>query len=196
MYSESIMNLDGYPSGRPVTLAMQPMNDAQRPRRWLHLLVAHFHAGHTALPSHMGLTPAGFAALQDESGYAEENAGPSLNEILVLRDQVMALRAEECAELQAWLSGYVRQDVADMAVIVAHASMGFRHLWEDLGLDSRAELRALMRDCFPELDQRNSQNMRWKKFFYRERCLAEGNMLCRSPSCQLCHEREQCFEPT
>ncbi|WP_251267648.1 nitrogen fixation protein NifQ, partial [Enterobacter hormaechei] len=41
----------------------------------------------------------------------------------------------------------------------------------------------------------NQHNMRWKKFFYRQRCLLQqGEVICRSPSCDECRERSACFE--
>jgi hypothetical protein len=52
-----------------------------------------------------------------------------------------------------------------MAQIVAEVALAFNHLWEDLGLDSRAELGRLMSDCFPLLVVQNVHHMRWKKFF-------------------------------
>ena len=79
--------------------------------------------------------------------------------------------------------------------IIAVASMGFNHLWQDLGLDSRQSLRELMQCCFPELVAMNSQNMRWKKFFYRQQCALGGNYVCRAPSCDECVERASCFAP-
>lgn len=83
-----------------------------------------------------------------------------------------------------------------MAQIVAEVALAFNHLWEDLGLDSRAELGRLMSDCFPQLVVQNVHHMRWKKFFYRQRCLqSQGEIVCRSPSCDECLERSLCFEP-
>ncbi|MDP0971933.1 nitrogen fixation protein NifQ, partial [Klebsiella pneumoniae] len=71
-----------------------------------------------------------------------------------------------------------------MAPIVAGAALAFNHLGADLGLDSRAERGRLMRDCFPQLVAQNVHHMRWKKFFYRQRCLqSQGEIVCRSPSC-------------
>ena len=59
--------------------------------------------------------------------------------------------------------------------------MGFRHLWEDLGLGvPPAVCGSLMTECFPELVTLNQQDMRWKKFFYRQRCEQEG-AICAAP---------------
>ncbi len=111
----------------------------------------------------------------------------------LLLQTLILQRQAECQELDTWLQGYVRPEVREMATILAHACMGFRHLWEDLGLESRQLLRSLMTECFPELVTLNQQDMRWKKFFYRQRCEQEGGYLCRAPSCHACHERANCF---
>jgi nitrogen fixation protein NifQ len=105
------------------------------------------------------------------------------------------MREQECQELEQWLTGYQQPDAAPMARIIAVASMGFNHLWQDLGLASRQSLRELMQCCFPELVAMNSQNMRWKKFFYRQQCALGGNYVCRAPSCDECVERASCFAP-
>ncbi|HIH6656986.1 TPA: nitrogen fixation protein NifQ, partial [Klebsiella michiganensis] len=90
---------------------------------------------------------------------------------------------------------WMQQEAGPMAQIIAEVSLAFNHLWQDLGLASRAELRLLMIDCFPQLVAMNEHNMRWKKFFYRQRCLLQqGEVICRSPSCDECRERSACFE--
>ncbi|MCB2080907.1 MAG: nitrogen fixation protein NifQ, partial [Novosphingobium sp.] len=51
--------------------------------------------------------------------------------------------------------------------MIARRSLRPNHLWQDLGLANRGELTALMERHFPRLASRNSQDMKWKKFFYR-----------------------------
>ncbi len=80
-----------------------------------------------------------------------------------------------------------------LASILTRRSMSPNHLWQDLGLNSRAELGRLMREFFPALAERNSQNMKWKKFFYRCLCEMEGFTLCAAPSCQQCSDHGLCF---
>ena len=67
------------------------------------------------------------------------------------------------------------------------------HLWQDLGLANRGELSLLMERHFPRLAQRNSNDMKWKKFFYRMMCSSEGFRLCAAPVCTECDDFEDCF---
>ncbi|WP_235984511.1 nitrogen fixation protein NifQ [Mesorhizobium neociceri] len=84
---------------------------------------------------------------------------------------------------------------ACFAKIIARRSMRNDHLWQDLGLVNRAELSRLLATHFPTLAAGNTQNMKWKKFFYRKLCEAEGFSLCTVPSCRECSEFEGCFGP-
>jgi nitrogen fixation protein NifQ len=81
-----------------------------------------------------------------------------------------------------------------LAHALAEASMGPRHLWEDLGLGSRDELNALMQAHFTSLKQLNSGNMRWKKFFYRMLCEQADVLICKSPHCDACEDHAVCFD--
>ncbi|CUW41007.1 NifQ protein,Protein involved in biosynthesis of iron-molybdenum cofactor of nitrogenase [Magnetospirillum sp. XM-1] len=80
-----------------------------------------------------------------------------------------------------------------LAHIVARRSLGANHLWQDLGLTSRADLSGLMRRHFLGLAELNSRDMKWKKFFYRELCQREGVMICKSPNCEVCTDYAHCF---
>lgn len=82
-----------------------------------------------------------------------------------------------------------------MARIVAAACMGGDHLWQDLGLWSRADLSRLMNENFPALAQKNDRDMKWKKFIYRQICEREGIHVCPAPSCQVCADYAKCFGP-
>lgn len=82
---------------------------------------------------------------------------------------------------------------AYFARILARRSMRDDHLWQDLGLFERAELTRLMHRHFPTLAQGNTENMRWKKYFYRKLCEAEGFSLCTAPSCRDCTDFTSCF---
>jgi nitrogen fixation protein NifQ len=100
-------------------------------------------------------------------------------------DQLRALfesfRGDESAET-SWLVS-----------IMTRRSMAPRHLWQDLGLRSREELSRLIRERFPALARRNTQNMKWKKFFYRCLCELEGFTLCSAPTCRECNDFPACF---
>jgi nitrogen fixation protein NifQ len=100
-------------------------------------------------------------------------------------EDVLALLLEHAADQEA--------PTLRLAGIIALASLGENHLWQDLGLPSRKVLSDLMRENFPGLFLANSGNMRWKKFFYRELCRRAEVAICRSPSCAVCSEISVCF---
>ena len=183
----------GYPvSGLTPVVLLHGTDGQLHGRQWLYCLLQHFVAGRTRLSPGMGLESRLFYRLCAEAGIEPLFSEADREHQLLLQTLILQRQAE-CRELEAWLQGYVRPEVREMATIIAHACMGFRHLWEDLGLESRQLLRSLMTDCFPELVTLNQQDMRWKKFFYRQRCEQEGGYLCRAPSCHACHERANCF---
>lgn len=80
-------------------------------------------------------------------------------------------------------------------LIAGTCCSGRNHLWQDLKLASRAELSALMQHYFPALVAKNSGDMKWKKFFYRQLCERENVLICKSPSCGVCTDYELCFGP-
>lgn len=82
-----------------------------------------------------------------------------------------------------------------IAHLVAAGCRGSAHLWEDMGLASRGELSALLARYFPALAARNTGDMKWKKFFYKQLCEREAITICRAPSCRVCPDRAQCFGP-
>jgi nitrogen fixation protein NifQ len=57
-----------------------------------------------------------------------------------------------------------------LAHAIATGTMGSNHLWEDMGLPSRAVLSQLTEHHFTGTFIRNVGDMRWKKFFYRQLC--------------------------
>lgn len=82
-----------------------------------------------------------------------------------------------------------------VAHAIACACLGNNHLWQDLALPSRAELSALIATWFPTLAALNHQNMKWKKFFYKQLCLRHELFICRAPSCAVCADQALCFGP-
>lgn len=82
-----------------------------------------------------------------------------------------------------------------VAWALACASLGDNHLWQDLQLASRRELSALITRWFPDLAARNTHNMKWKKFFYKQLCLREELSICKAPSCSVCADHGLCFGP-
>ena len=88
------------------------------------------------------------------------------------------------AEIEDWL-----------AHMVARRSLKPEHLWISLGLRTRKELSDMLHRHFPAVAARNVRGMRWKKFFYREMCQAEGVYVCKSPVCDICPDFGACYGP-
>jgi nitrogen fixation protein NifQ len=81
-----------------------------------------------------------------------------------------------------------------LACAVASAALFDNHLWQDLRLPDRRSLSALLAKRFPDLTRRNTGNMRWKSFFYKQLCERAG-MICRAPSCGARDDYAECFGP-
>ncbi len=144
----------------------------------------------SAVHAHLGLSTADFRALVDrrfpgasalfctcdtERSYGEDD------EVAMVRSLLMAHRSIE-GEDGHWL-----------AAMIARRAVEPNHLWEDLGLRDRAELSRLLTRHFASLAARNTHDMRWKRFFYRSLCEAEGMVLCTTPVCTDCTDFDLCF---
>ncbi|WP_210394814.1 nitrogen fixation protein NifQ [Motiliproteus sediminis] len=86
-------------------------------------------------------------------------------------------------------------EVRWVAELIATACQGSNHLWEDLGVWNRASLSQLLDHNFPELAARNSRDMKWKKFLFKQLCETEGLYICRAPTCDECADFDECFGP-
>ena len=136
----------------------------------------------------LGLSPADVDRLLGSCfpGYAAPTfrnhppSGPSEEEVLLV-DLLMAHRSGP-EPVATWLS-----------VLIARRAMRPDHLWQDLGLNDRGELNRLLSRHFRRLHAGNDGNMRWKKYFYRVLCEAEGFSLCAAPSCAVCTDFNDCF---
>lgn len=107
-------------------------------------------------------------------------------------------RSDEYDDLLALLLDHRCDDsvvTRDLAVFIANACMGENHLWQDMGLRNRTALSDLMRTRFPALYARNSGDMKWKKFFYKQLCERADIFICKSPSCGECVDYDKCFGP-
>lgn len=103
---------------------------------------------------------------------------------------------EEMADLRALLlENRATPGIATdwMAAVVARACLFRDHLWQDLGLTNRGELSALLLRHFRPLAERNTGDMKWKKFFYKQLCERSGLNLCKAPTCGVCTDRALCF---
>jgi len=138
-----------------------------------------------------GMTEPGFQALmrscfpgyQLRNGWAPSCDKPVADEFDDLLQLLLDHRARPC-EASSWLS-----------CAIASAAMRENHLWQDMGLPNRALLSQLLRDNYPELAARNTGDMKWKKFFYRQLCERAGVMICKSPNCADCCDYALCFAP-
>lgn len=115
------------------------------------------------------------AAWCRQAGQADDD------EIAMVRDLLLANRSTE-GEVGRWL-----------AAMIARRSMEPNHLWEDLGLRDRSELSRLLSRHFAPIADRNTKNMRWKRFFYRALCEDDGLVMCSTPVCSRCGDFDICF---
>ena len=137
-----------------------------------------------------GLSDAELNALIDgwfpEARYIVAVWGPSAlkpedEEVTMVRDLLLANRSSQ-GDVGRWL-----------AAMIARRSMEPNHLWEDLGLRERSELTRLLTRHFAPLANRNTKNMRWKRFFYRMLCEDDGFVMCTTPVCTQCRDFDLCF---
>jgi nitrogen fixation protein NifQ len=146
----------------------------------------------SALPPGLGLDATDFRSLMTRHfpGFglpAQLARAPDLGERGIEWDDLLALLMQYRAGNDAsetWL-----------ALIVATACMGGDHLWQDLGLWQRDDLTQLMARNFPGLTALNAQDMKWKKFLYKQLCNRAGVNACRAPSCEVCVDYAKCFGP-
>ena len=158
---------------------------------WLAQILAARRAGHGCLPWRLGLAADAYAALlvQLEVDGGAAPAGDLRQGLLDLRRRGWQ---ELCGLLLAGRRGAAVEEVW-LAAVLAAACLGGNHLWRDLGLASRQQLRELLLHNFPTLAQRNVNDMRWKKFFYKQLCERDGGHGCRAPSCAQCPTYHDCF---
>jgi nitrogen fixation protein NifQ len=126
-----------------------------------------------------------------------QHAG-SADELAAAGAVCTALSAQEFDELLALLHEHRRDDSEEtewVARALASACAGANHLWEDMGLPERDTLSRLIKRYFPVLYYKNSGNLKWKKFFYKQLCDRAEIRLCKAPSCGVCSDYAQCFGP-
>ncbi|OIQ90850.1 NifQ [mine drainage metagenome] len=155
------------------------------------LTLAYFDAD-TALDLGLGLSRRQLAALAMRHF---PQAAPVLAARLSDGDGARPLSLEE-PDLRALLLDHRAVDAPEeawLAHIIARRALRPNHLWQDLGLPLRDDLSRLMERHFPALAARNSGEMKWKKFFYRELCGLEGVLICKSPVCESCGDFSSCF---
>ncbi len=149
------------------------------------------HGG--VLPAHLGLSENDFKNLMTHHF-------PHFNfqHLKSVSRTIDISRFPELDELKELLQNHKDINVvgsSEMVEVVAMGCLGNDHLWQDLGLWSRPQLSALMKTNFPTLAARNTKDMKWKKFLYKQLCEAEGVYVCRAPSCEVCTDYAKCFSP-
>ena len=160
-------------------------------KEWLACMVASWCAGQGVLPDYLGLEPDQFEHLK--AAYFQD---VTLPEHAVSGSQLDFSRMLEKEDLVNLLRQYSKPDTLEVewiiAIIVA-GCLGSDHLWQDLGLWTRSQLSAMLHYNFPALAAKNTQDMKWKKFLYKQLCEAEGLYLCRAPSCNVCIDYPKCY---
>lgn len=102
-------------------------------------------------------------------------------------EDVLHLLLDHCARYD--------EETLWVAHAVATGCMGEDHLWEDMGLPSRVVLSQLLERHFTGLFRKNAEDMKWKKFFYKQLCDRAELFICKSPSCGNCSDYQRCFGP-
>lgn len=67
------------------------------------------------------------------------------------------------------------------------------HLWVAMGLTERAQLTSAIRRHLPTLANSNRQNMRWKRYLFKQVCDLNGGVMCKAPNCGECSDYSLCF---
>lgn len=160
---------------------------------YLATMLSSFVEGESALPAQLGLDE---AELDNILSYFFPKAQSVLPD---MAGRGLDLeRQDEFDELLSLLLSHRANASAfeeQFAKIITSGCMGSDHLWQDLGLWSRKDLSEMLMHNFPALASKNTKNMKWKRFFYKQLCDAEGIYVCRSPSCEVCTDYKVCFSP-
>jgi len=158
---------------------------------YLASMLASWYTGVGVLPAYMGLTPETFHAML-------QRFFPAFTQLkLAQADKVSSDMPEQQELASLFAADYADDDEmrAWIADILIAGCAGRRHLWEDLGLFTRKDLTDMMHANFPQLAQRNTRDMKWKKFIYKQLCEREGIIACPAPTCDACADFSVCFAP-
>lgn len=100
-----------------------------------------------------------------------------------LRDLLLSHRSSTAKE-PVWLAN-----------MIAVGALGEDHLWQDLGLSGREDVSFILKTHFTDLFNKNTGDMKWKKFFYKQLCDLDEIKVCKAPSCSVCSHYSNCFGP-
>lgn len=181
-----------------VNQSVPPVGLSTLNQRLVRLIYQAQRNGQNCLPYSLGLPPESLAQLVafmrvEMPGFDVEFNAPPWDDT---RQNLLEMRREEWQEIVDLLLAHASDSHASsrwMAELIAAGCLGGDHLWRDLGLPNRQQLSDLISGNFPVLAALNSKNMKWKKFFYKQLCEAEGGYVCRAPTCEQCTAYEECF---
>lgn len=91
------------------------------------------------------------------------------------------------------MDGTPRTSSLLLARMIAARTARPGHLWVAMGLFERPQLSASIRRLLPSLAAANSQNMRWKRYLFKQVCDLNGGTMCKSPNCGDCSDDAICF---
>lgn len=160
--------------------------------QWLAKIIASWVCGQSALPDFLGLTPLQFNLLIKHYFSNHKWVLQQIPSGQPLDDSRM-LEKQDLINLLQSFSPKLDQHQTWLIDILVTACLGNDHLWMDMGFWCRDDLSSFLNQYFPSLASRNTKNMKWKKFLYKQLCEAEGLNLCRAPSCEVCIDYSQCF---
>ncbi len=163
-------------------------------------IVNQFLTGATVLPPFLGLEETAYFSLLEALNICdvpEQHQLPGRQ----LRRELMVMRKAEFDQVYLLLEQYINdnklsvlENEAQLACqLISCGCLGSAHLWHDLGFPERPRLTEFFTFYFPELTALNSNNMRWKRFLYKQLCENGGDYVCRSPSCETCSSYHECF---
>lgn len=179
------------------TLSQNVSPNKRSPAQWFMYLLQLNRQGSGCLPHYLGLGRFEFDGVILTLGTGADGLSEmQVNERAQLRQELLELRETEWQELQALLAHFCANAEVKMLhldAIVAAGCLGGDHLWRDMGFTRRAELSDFMQQNFPALAALNSQDMKWKKFLYKQLCEQGGSYVCRAPSCEQCTAFSDCF---
>jgi nitrogen fixation protein NifQ len=161
---------------------------------WLCRMLASWNVGLGALPDGLGLDAPDFHGLLNE--FFHSLAMPAIAASGRKADFSRMLERDDLVRYLLARAAYPeRAETAWITSILVAGCLGEDHLWQDLGLWSRQDLSGLIAYNFPQIAAANTQDMKWKKFLYKQLCEAEGIYVCRAPSCDVCVDYPRCFGP-
>ena len=154
---------------------------------------------------HGGLSAQSFGLSENQFNCLIDRYFPGARRDLVVLAEICnddtpcpSFREDEIQDLVSLLLEHRASDSEEttwLAYALAMGCMGGNHLWQDMGLSGRQALSDLLKQNFTTLFDKNTGNMKWKKFFYKQLCDRAEVNLCKAPSCQVCDDYNKCFGP-